>query len=1108
MTSGKLRTLEDKGMRLERARHDDALGWDGFLSQLLDAGYAESLDEGSLILPWGRLHDALDDTDLHAEALLAIPPVRTEAVPELSSHGGLPSDSSYMVQIKRWVHSGSTIADRLDFRGPVCEESPIGPFTLGRESYATLRAVTRLNTRSPEERDERSNRLHFVDVRESALAAGAPMDRLMRTTIVVRPRMLRLDLDQQHIDDQLAVTVSPTFAGAPAGWLRALDRSRNRVRGVYSIPGDDGEDVHVVLDDEVQEVLTEIKTLPARRAVGRRARRLLENPAAFFGERAEAVIDLGALEESLALIRETLWSFAPHIERASDGRVLHIDLVMEPLGRDTESATEIRRIVSADGLKAFAGALARADREGQTAMAWAGRDLEVRLDAGDTAARLAEIAEAWEAGSTVVTGTPPEDETESARAASDRPLVISADFVLDLARYADRVESIGIETRFGIITVPLTEKGAWAPEGGELALLLQLDLGSRADVPLTREQLEQFVATVDEARAEGRSTVDVPGVGHISTEVAGAIVDALPRSLRGGGGAHAQDGAASGSEASPTESGRIGLRIKSNIDEADYVTSREERLRRALDAQPLMPRSLADGVELKQHQRRGLAVLQHLYAESPHACRGLLLADDMGLGKTLQILTLIAREREDDPDAPPALVVAPVTLLDNWRQEVERFFAPGALPTITLYGAGLREHRAKREEIDPQLVADGLTRFLRPGWHEGAALVLTTYETLRDYEFSFGEVTWSVVACDEAQRIKNPNALVSRAAKKLKTRFAIAATGTPVENNLTDLWSIFDFIQPGLLEPLNRFNRLYRRPIEARSDEERSRIEELRTLIEPQILRRTKAQVARDLPEKVFDDSCRHLGMSPQQSELYSAALNAKEIAAAVGGGGAALLNLLAILRRICTDPRSIQELDAPPPPIGEYRRRAPKMDWLIRTLDSIRERDEKALVFLDRRDVQRLVQHYVREHFGVAPAIINGETPTSGGVDSRQQRVNRFQETPGFAVLILSPVAAGVGLNIQSANHVIHYMRHWNPAKEDQATDRAYRIGQSRDVTVYTPIVRGDGWVSFDERLDELLERKRAIADDILNGTDAVSEADFKDLIESPTSPAGQPRE
>jgi SNF2 family DNA or RNA helicase len=183
-------------------------------------------------------------------------------------------------------------------------------------------------------------------------------------------------------------------------------------------------------------------------------------------------------------------------------------------------------------------------------------------------------------------------------------------------------------------------------------------------------------------------------------------------------------------------------------------------------------------------------------------------------------------------------------------------------------------------------------------------------------------------------------------------------------------------------------------------------------------------------------------------------------------------------------------------------------MDWLIRTLDSIRERDEKALVFLDRRDVQRLVQHYVREHFGVAPAIINGETPTSGGVDSRQQRVNRFQETPGFAVLILSPVAAGVGLNIQSANHVIHYMRHWNPAKEDQATDRAYRIGQSRDVTVYTPIVRGDGWVSFDERLDELLERKRAIADDILNGTDAVSEADFKDLIESPTSPAGQPRE
>jgi SNF2 family DNA or RNA helicase len=142
-------------------------------------------------------------------------------------------------------------------------------------------------------------------------------------------------------------------------------------------------------------------------------------------------------------------------------------------------------------------------------------------------------------------------------------------------------------------------------------------------------------------------------------------------------------------------------------------------------------------------------------------------------------------------------------------------------------------------------------------------------------------------------------------------------------------------------------------------------------------------------------------------------------------------------------------------------------------------------------------VQGYVRDHFGFAPAIINGDTPTSGGTsDSRQKRIDRFQSHAGFSVLVLSPVAAGVGLNIQQANHVIHYMRHWNPAKEDQATDRAYRIGQERDVTVYTPTVVGNGWISFDERLDELLEKKRAIAANMLNGSDDIGAAEFADIV------------
>lgn len=151
----------------------------------------------------------------------------------------------------------------------------------------------------------------------------------------------------------------------------------------------------------------------------------------------------------------------------------------------------------------------------------------------------------------------------------------------------------------------------------------------------------------------------------------------------------------------------------------------------------------------------------------------------------------------------------------------------------------------------------------------------------------------------------------------------------------------------------------------------------------------------------------------------------------------------------------------------------------------------------MDRKDIPRLVQAYIREQFGFSPQIINGETPTgAASPDSRQKRIDRFQSTEGLSVRILSPVAAGIGLNIQKANHVIHYLRHWNPAKEDQATDRAYRIGQDRDVHVYTPVVRGDGRVSFDERLDELLDKKRSIASDILNGSDDVGAAELAALL------------
>ena len=213
--------------------------------------------------------------------------------------------------------------------------------------------------------------------------------------------------------------------------------------------------------------------------------------------------------------------------------------------------------------------------------------------------------------------------------------------------------------------------------------------------------------------------------------------------------------------------------------------------------------------------------------------------------------------------------VAPVSLLENWKDELDKFFQPGTLPVLTAYGDALKTLRVPREAIDERLrTEDGLVRFLQPNWIGSARLVLTTYETLRDLEFSFAAQRWSVMVCDEAQRIKNPAAMVTRAAKKQNADFRIACTGTPVENTLADLWCLFDFIQPGLLGTLNAFGRRYRKPIEARTEEEQARVEELRARIAPQILRRTKAEVAKDLPRKQVDAAFSRLPLSTEQRRL------------------------------------------------------------------------------------------------------------------------------------------------------------------------------------------------------------------------------------------------
>lgn len=284
------------------------------------------------------------------------------------------------------------------------------------------------------------------------------------------------------------------------------------------------------------------------------------------------------------------------------------------------------------------------------------------------------------------------------------------------------------------------------------------------------------------------------------------------------------------------------------------------------------------------------------------------------------------------------------------------------------------------------------------------------------------------------------------------------------------------------------------RPIEAKSNEEKERVNELRGLIEPQTLRRTKAQVAKDLPRKIEVESCRLLPLSTYQRELYRQAIQAhreKRADSTVNNH----LGLIQYLRQLCTSPYPVGYKANFDEPLAERESKSPKLKWLLNLLADIQQKNEKVIVFVEFLDLQRQLQRYIAERYQILPDIINGSTSAAASAThSRQKRIKAFQEKPGFGVIILSPLAVGFGVNIQAANHVIHFTRTWNPAKEDQATDRAYRIGQTKDVYVYYPVVTAD-FVTFDMKLDKLLNWKRSLSDDMLNGCGDLAGSDFDDL-------------
>ena len=451
---------------------------------------------------------------------------------------------------------------------------------------------------------------------------------------------------------------------------------------------------------------------------------------------------------------------------------------------------------------------------------------------------------------------------------------------------------------------------------------------------------------------------------------------------------------------------------------------------------------------LRPYQQRGLSWLTFLGRLGV----GAILADDMGLGKTVQLLSLLWSEQQAPvrpAEGGPTLLICPMSLTGNWQREAERF-----TPELSVYV----HHGADR------LAGDELTAALR-----SADLAVTTYQTAARDLAALSEVTWARVVCDEAQAIKNHLSQQAKAVRALPAATRIALTGTPVENQLSELWSIMEFTNPGLLGGQKAFRDAYAVPIERHGSAEAA--QRLRQVTQPFVLRRLKTDksIISDLPEK--QEMKVWCTLTPEQASLYQATVS--DMLARIESASddisrrGLVLAVMARLKQVCNHPAHL---------LGDGSRldgRSGKLARLEELAAQIVADGDKALLFTQYAEFGRMLQPYLAARAGVPVLFLHGGT-------SRKQRdamVARFQEADEPVLFLLSLKAGGTGLNLTAASHVIHVDRWWNPAVEDQATDRAFRIGQRRDVQVRKFICVG----TLEERIDAMIEQKKALAEQIV---------------------------
>lgn len=517
-------------------------------------------------------------------------------------------------------------------------------------------------------------------------------------------------------------------------------------------------------------------------------------------------------------------------------------------------------------------------------------------------------------------------------------------------------------------------------------------------------------------------------------------------------------------ESNKDDESRKVLIIKENAEAMDFAV-KERAIEQGGSYTLFKDSFLNERYQLKSHQKEGVAWLQHLYKSKASGC---LMADDMGLGKTLQILYFIDWHSRTYANHKPYLIVAPVSLLENWENEYHRFFDSPRLEIVRLTSKNVPR------QFDKSMVER----------MQKMDIILTNYESLRISQLNFCAVDFDIVALDEAQKIKSPGTLVTNAAKALKGAFKIAMTGTPVENTLLDLWCIMDFCVPGLLGNAKAFAAQYQTPLKNEDTDIIALGNEIHDKMGIYFMRRLKRDAAKDLPEKI--ELKQKMEMPTIQSDIYQRVVDEYTL-----GLQPNMLLTIMDIRTISEHPY-LYDTTLSQRTMHELTDTSARLQVTVSFLDRIKAKNEKAIIFAERKETQKMLWRVCHERYGIAAKVINGDTHSivtrqKPNKLSRQSSIDEFQSVDGFNVIIMSPVAAGMGLNVTAANHVIHYSRHWNPAKESQATDRAYRIGQEKDVFVYYPMAVSKDFKSFDETLDELLSRKTSLATSTIFPTERV---------------------